>query len=1392
MEGRQFTVHLDFAFSSSKNVRVSLSNIYREERFDHFSVQVPLTLPKDRWAVVCLDARGYFLKYHCMKEDEGHFLRSLTLCANLKVSRIATADKLYDANSLPRDLNFKLNKADRWEDRYAWIEPLPCDRSQVEEKAELVPQKELSEKKPHPPRVRREESVLNKENTAQNEPRRSMEPAAAEEEERKSVSLISAAAKREANPLLVLKDMIGCTTNQCPSICWSKDLKRKEMVYAAGNVIVIMDSEGRKRFCLGHTHPLVSLCVSPKGDLICSADETTIKVWDFVDCHCLGSWRPEGAPRAKCVGVSPDNNLLVSVCKDPHNRDVVTVWDLKTLSKMNAYQPHPNIVASQTNQFNVLCIKFAPGTEASDGTFQMCSCGQENIRFWRIKRGVLKCAPVVLDRSARNTVFTSLDYEGKRRVYVGSKDGTVLQINAESQELEFVYKLHDSGIYSLAVNEAFCVTGSDDLFLRVWPLDFSEFFMEAKHEATVTATDISSDGVEIVCATAHGSIGLLDISQQKYRTVARSHADDVLAIDALGERLVTVSQDKTIRVWDLKPQLQQSYEFCSFDDQALSVSLNPSGHTFACGFQSGCVRIFDIERTAVIGEYRLFSTPLCIVKYVRNEANGTNLLVTVSSEGSMAIHNGETYETVKQVPAEGTIVAPAIAVDQEKVLLATVGKSSSAVTVWSLNPLEVKNSIPIGGNAKVQDLVFLSAKTVAVLATDCTIRVFSTDGSMLYKRPSTSSPSYFLVPGLPSGNNRLLSSADSRYLVFAGADSVVRIASESSLARNQCAGLSECFGHSGAVRAALFHPSDTLAFVSAGGPEGVCMWRFHPEPEPPRKPAVEGTISVREHTIAEASNQGAQFMSVVQVGTMHSLALAPPNTDKAAAEEVLECPTDKARIEKRTELGLPMKHYVSCPEDKHTLYDDVSTRSYATRDVHVEFRQIAGYNGNAHDNVVCSESAGWVGYSLGNKLVVQDAENGKQEVYLEQEAEISVMASSATMLATGAGIPNKGTGTADICIYSINPGKEQPRLKFMKRLSFYQKGVQSLHFVSGSPDYLCSVGRYPECTLAAWDLTSGVCIASELLEIPVNQIVCGNSPWTYAVGKDTLLRWKLQTVPQPRLLVDRAVLGGKPAGYAFTSVEMLEADGGEVCVVGSSMGTIVLYDSAKDAFVNEYPMASGEVSAIAHKDGMMCVAAGKSLFTWEMSVSAPSLRKILAEKPTAEIKLDAEIVALWLKKSTVGEGECLAGTASGTLWQVFLDRQLSIRLQTTHTPASILLPQTPKVVLSSGPSGVKLFSQKTLDPVLDFAGAGKCLALVSPKIMAVGGSEGELRFFSLHELKQVGTAKLSPAAVTCGQNCGDGCVAFGDEAGAVYVVSKISDDPLAFGYQKVLNLYRSL
>jgi WD repeat-containing protein 90 len=65
--------------------------------------------------------------------------------------------------------------------------------------------------------------------------------------------------------------------------------------------------------------------------------------------------------------------------------------------------------------------------------------------------------------------------------------GAGAQVNAERREVEAVHQVHMGPINCLLVHAGFAVTASDDGRLRVWPLDFRDYLMEANLSVAVTA-----------------------------------------------------------------------------------------------------------------------------------------------------------------------------------------------------------------------------------------------------------------------------------------------------------------------------------------------------------------------------------------------------------------------------------------------------------------------------------------------------------------------------------------------------------------------------------------------------------------------------------------------------------------------------------------------------------------------------------------------------------------------------------------------------------------------------------------------------------------------------------------------------------------------------------------
>jgi WD40 repeat protein len=83
-------------------------------------------------------------------------------------------------------------------------------------------------------------------------------------------------------------------------------------------------------------------------------------------------------------------------------------------------------------------------------------------------------------------------------------------------------------------------------------MDFSEYILEANNDGVVTSLTLSADASQVACGTSTGVLSILDLTNNNYRTIVRSHTENVaqLAYHPFANSILSLSSDFTIRLWD--------------------------------------------------------------------------------------------------------------------------------------------------------------------------------------------------------------------------------------------------------------------------------------------------------------------------------------------------------------------------------------------------------------------------------------------------------------------------------------------------------------------------------------------------------------------------------------------------------------------------------------------------------------------------------------------------------------------------------------------------------------------------------------------------------------------------------------------------------------------------
>eukprot|EP00931_Biecheleriopsis_adriatica_P023996 TRINITY_DN15043_c0_g1_i2.p1 TRINITY_DN15043_c0_g1~~TRINITY_DN15043_c0_g1_i2.p1 ORF type:complete len:1968 (+),score=448.09 TRINITY_DN15043_c0_g1_i2:92-5995(+) len=445
------------------------------------------------------------------------------------------------------------------------------------------------------------------------------------------------------------------------SLAFSRRLGAPQVVSISSMALVLEEActastgSTSPQYFFGHSRPIELLEASDDGRWVASvqgsdagevssgsacASPPLIRIWRASDegLYCASTVSCPRMSSIRAVAFDAQARNFAAAGLDLHGRQNLMVWDSRKAGGGTL-----TLIARQLSaDWDMDCLRFSPFEHLN-----LVTCGRENIRFWRIKeagwsgRTEVANIPgcnVVLNSLARQSHFTSIAFEFNKmspsyfmgeyvaehlRVFVSTADGKLLQLHYRTRKVQAVYQLHNEAITWMCANEGFVVTASADQFVRVWPLDFQSFYLHAHFESPVIGVDITTDGLKVLCSTADGSVGVLDMQSHQYQDVLRCHRSSVAdaAVSENFKELATVCCDGTLKVWSL-PSMLQTHEFAIPDDQPQAVAFHPGQrHLIAVGFESGTLRIFDVDGPALLFERRHHVQPIVSLVFAA-EAGG--------------------------------------------------------------------------------------------------------------------------------------------------------------------------------------------------------------------------------------------------------------------------------------------------------------------------------------------------------------------------------------------------------------------------------------------------------------------------------------------------------------------------------------------------------------------------------------------------------------------------------------------------------------------------------------------------------------------------------------------------------------------------------------------------
>jgi WD40 repeat protein len=324
-------------------------------------------------------------------------------------------------------------------------------------------------------------------------------------------------------------------------------------IYCAGWNVGVGDltNPHSQHFLRGHDGYITALALSPSGRYVASGqlgDHSDIIVWDFESRRKIFSFE-EHDHKIQALAFSHDERILVSIGNSDDGN--LIAWDLS----------NGCIIASAARiPLGTTCLAlggFVRDIKRRDTShYLICTGGRDGLVLWDLDpySGDLVSERLVGDARAtisREVTGISFSYD-RELIFASTQSGDFMIASCKAKRIKKAVQATKLGLSSIVAFRGGLAVGGGDGSLIIF--DDEEPFQARSQSSldgsSVISLSLSADHLEVVAATAAGSVYRINLSNMQQITIAESHTGAVVALafpSHSSERFASASSDGSIR-----------------------------------------------------------------------------------------------------------------------------------------------------------------------------------------------------------------------------------------------------------------------------------------------------------------------------------------------------------------------------------------------------------------------------------------------------------------------------------------------------------------------------------------------------------------------------------------------------------------------------------------------------------------------------------------------------------------------------------------------------------------------------------------------------------------------------------------------------------------------------